>query len=353
MLKCNHFCRLAWVVLLIIVGCSKQDSNTSEVGPSSSDAAGTDDPGECRRDGELSSRLIRIAVIPKGTTHVYWKSILAGARKAEKELEGLTIIWKGPVKEDDRADQISVVENFITSGVDGMVIAPLDDVALTAPLRAAVSAGIGVVIMDSALKARPCVDFASFVATDNHAGGQRAARQLGQAMGGRGKALLMRYAVGSASNEQREEGFLAALRAEFPGVQIVSSDQYAGVTSEQAQNKADNLLQRFPDLDGVFCPNEPTTFGMLRALEEAGRAGKVKLVGFDTSPKLVTAMAEGKVHGLVLQDPVNMGYLAVKIMYSYLRGQKVQTRIDTGIHVATTENLNDPKIQALLSPALE
>jgi ribose transport system substrate-binding protein len=162
----------------------------------------------------------------------------------------------------------------------------------------------------------------------------------------------MRYAVGSASNERREEGFLEAI-SEYPDIEVLSSDQRAGVTSESAQNKADSLLQRFPELDGAFCPNEPTTFGMLRALEEAGRAGKVKLVGFDTSDKLIQAMRDDKVHGLILQDPFNMGYLAVKTCVAYRRGRQVDTRIDTGSIVATRENMDKPRIQALLSPPIE
>ena len=106
-------------------------------------------------------------------------------------------------------------------------------------------------------------------------------------------------------------------------------------------------------MDGVFCPNEPTTFGMLRALEEAGRAGTVKLVGFDTSDKLIQAMRDDKVHGLVLQDPFNMGKLAVETAVAYLRGQTVRTRIDTGCTVATAENMDKPDIQRLLSPPIQ
>ena len=115
-----------------------------------------------------------ISVIPKGTTHEFWKSVHAGAVKASREMDA-EIIWKGPLKEDDREAQISVVENFITRGVDGICLAPLDDTALRTPVTSAVRAGIPVVIFDSDLKSD---DYVSFVATDNHKGGYMAGQHL-------------------------------------------------------------------------------------------------------------------------------------------------------------------------------
>ena len=117
--------------------------------------------------------------------------------------------------------------------------------------------------------------------------------------------------------------------------------------------KAENLLNRFGQLDGVFCPNESTTFGMLLALRAADRADKIKFVGFDSSAKFIDALAGGELDGLVLQDPLNIGYTAVKTLVAYLRGETVQTRIDTGCVVATPANMNEPAIRTLLSPPID
>ncbi len=334
-------------------GAAEESGDGAAGGTGAAVESGDGAAAECRREPVGGGGQIRIAVIPKGTTHEFWKSIHAGALKSELELAGVQIIWKGPTKEDDRGQQISVVENFINAGVTGIVLAPLDDVALARPVQEAGRAGIGVVVMDSGLQADPCRDFASFVATDNYVGGQHGARRLGEILGGKGKVLLLRYQVGSASTVQREQGFLDVLQAEFPGVQVVSDDQYGGATTESAYAKAENLLNRFAELDGIFCPNESTTFGMLRALQGSGRAGKIKFVGFDSSDKLIQAMADGELHGLVLQDPLNMGYLAVKTLVAYLRGEPVATRIDTGSAVATPENMNEPRMRELLSPPID
>lgn len=307
--------------------------------------------------GEGAGSTLRVAVIPKGTTHEFWKMVEAGARKAERELrakgESVEVIWKGPLTEDDTKSQIDLVQSFISRGVDGIALAPLDKSALVPAVRDVRSAMIPIVIFDSGLDGKPGVDFISYVATDNYQGGVLAARRLGEVLDGKGKALLLRYQVGSESTMQREEGFLATIGKEFPDIEIASSDQYAGATEEQAFRKAQNVLTRFRDeLDGIFCPNESSTAGMLGALNRADLAGKVKFVGFDSSKKLIQALREGKIDGLVVQNPVGMGYEATRLLVRHLRGETVPEHIDTGVTVVTPENVDEPAMVALHSPDL-
>jgi len=291
----------------------------------------------------------RIPVTPKGTTHEFWKSIHAGAAKAAAELE-VEILWMGPAREDDRDDQIKVVENMISRRVDGIVIAPLDDRALVRPLADAAREGIPVVVIDSGLDWDGMV---SFVATDNRAGGVLGARALGERMGGRGEALMMRYMEGSASTIEREKGFLETMAAEFPGIEIVSSNQYAGATVESATQTAENLLINHPALDGIFCPNESSTFGMLLALRSDGRAGDVHFVGFDAGEKLIEGLEEGAIEGLVVQNPFRMGEDGVRTIVAHLARETVPERIDTGVVVVTSGNVGEAGIQDLLHPDLE
>jgi ribose transport system substrate-binding protein len=291
-----------------------------------------------------------IAVIPKGTTHEFWKSAHAGAEKAAQEL-GIKIIWKGPLREDDREDQVKVVETFINMRVKGIALAPLDDTALVPVVTDATRSRIPVVIFDSDLKSQETV---SFVATDNYVGGKLAGEHLAKLVGGKGKVMMLRYAEGSASTMQREKGFLDAI-AKHPEIQVASSNQYGGATTETAFKASENLLTAHKDaqgltVQGIFCPNESTAFGMLRALEDGGFAGKVKFVGFDSSPKLVDAMKKGHMDATVVQDPINMGYLAVKTLAAHLAGKPVDKRIDTGATLITRDNMGDGPMQALLNP---
>jgi ribose transport system substrate-binding protein len=298
------------------------------------------------------NKALQIAVIPKGTMHVFWKSIHAGAKAAEKELPNVKIIWQGPVVEDDRTAQISLVETFIQKRVDGIVLAPLDDKALVAPVAQAKAAKIPVVIIDSDL-ADPEA-YVSFVATDNYNGGQLGAKRLAEILGDKGKVILLRYQVGSASTENREKGFMDEI-ARHTAIQVISGDQYAGATVESAMTASQTLLTKFGEgqVDGIFCPNESSAYGMLRALVTSGRAGKVKYVGFDSSDRLLEGLAKGEINGLVVQNPFKMGYEGVKTMVAHLRGQKVEKRIDTGVTLVTPENLSDPVIDKLVHPPVQ
>ena len=327
--------RLILVALLAATACSGEKSAPATSTPASSSG-------------------MTIAVIPKGTTHTFWQSIRAGAERAGAET-GATIIWRGPLREDDRDAQVSEVEGFVSRGVSGIVLAPLDEAALTQPVAEAKQKNIPVLIFDSGLKGN---DYISFVATDNLKGGRMGGERIVQSLGGKGKVLMLRYAEGHDSTGKREQGFLEAMKAS-PGIDVVSANQYGGADVEGAYKKAESLFSTYkkPDgslgIDGIFAPNESVSFAVLRVLQDNGWAGKVKFVGFDASPNLVKGLREGGVDGLVVQDPVNMGYVSVKTMVAHLRGQPVEKRIDTGVHVATKANMDTPEMKKLLEPDLK
>jgi ABC-type sugar transport system substrate-binding protein len=164
--------------------------------------------------------------------------------------------------------------------------------------------------------------------------------------------ILLRYNPGSESTEQREKGFLETLTKEYPEITVLSSDQYAGTSPESALDKATDVLNKYQDrVTGIFAVCEPNATGVLGALDNAGTGGKVKSVVFDPNPALIKGLAEGKLHGIVLQDPVTMGYLGVKTMLAHLEGKKVEKRIVTGVYVATTENMAGASMKKLLEPA--
>ena len=234
----------------------------------------------------------------------------------------MNLIWKGPLKEDDREQQIQVVENFVGQHVNGIVLAPLDSHALVAPVEMAAAGKIPVIIIDSGLASTVQ---SSFVATDNREGGRIAARNLGKILGGKGNVILLRYAVGSNSTEEREEGFLEVMKRDFPAIKLLSTDQHAGATRDSAKRVSENLLSRYgTQVNGIFAANESSATGMLLALRDAGLAGgRVKFVAFDSGAALNAGLQAGDVQGFVVQNPLNMGYLGVKTIVAVLRGEKV------------------------------
>ena len=306
--------------------------------------------------GKNDSNAPTIVVIPKGTTHVFWQSIHAGAIKASKEL-GVKINWVGTEKEDDRQQQIALVDNQAMNRMSGMVLAPIDDKALKRPVERAVQNKIPVVIIDSELQDSENL-IVSFIATDNLKGGRIGGNELAKILNETGKVIMLRCMEGAASTEKRERGFLEAMK-QYPNIEVVSDEQYAGAVVSQALQVSENLLLRFKNangnltIDGIFCPNESSTYGMLQALRRQRLTGKVKFVGFDSSPALVEGLENNEIHGLVVQNPFNMGYLGVKTIFQYLNGETVQKKIDTGMAFVSPQNMNTPEMQGLINPNLD
>jgi ribose transport system substrate-binding protein len=328
----------ARLILPVLCGLPLLLSSCGKSSSTSSDASG----------GANKSGTLRFAVIPKGTSHQFWRSVHAGAVAGAKELGNIEISWKGPETEADTAGQISVVKNFITNRVDGIVLAPNHSQSLMDVVSEANAENVPVVIFDSGLGAGPKI--VSLVSTDNHHGGVLAAKCLADALDHKGKVILLRYKPGSESTEQREAGFLEAI-AQEKDMQVLSSDQYAGTTTEEALAKATQLLNKYRDeVNGIFAVCEPNCNGTLEALAQTGLAGKVQFVAFDASDTLIRGMNEKKVAGIVLQDPFEMGRQSVLVMAKHIRGEKVEPVINTGEYVATLENQNQPPIDRLLRP---
>ena len=302
----------------------------------------------CSSSGEKKESLT-IAVIPMGTTHEFWKSIHAGAVTASQEFDDIKIIWKGPLKEDDREEQIQIIETFVAADVSAIVLSPMDDRALMRPVMEAKNFGIPTILVNSGLQGDYHV---SYVATENYNGGVLGAEHIGKVMNGMGKLILIRVNEADVTTAKREDGFLATIKTQFPGIEILSDNQYAGVTTETAYRTCENLLNRFSDVDAIFTPNESSTFGCLRALQDRGLAGKVVFVGFDSTTKLVEAMQNREISGLVIQNPFKMGYMGVKTAILYLKGEPYEQRVDTGVILATPGNMNEPDIKKLLTPDL-
>jgi len=308
----------------------------------------------CPKQPDKNAKRYTIAVIPKGTTHEFWKTVHAGAQKAADDMD-VEIIWKGPLKEDDRESQIAVMENIMSRGVDGIVLAPLDDTALRMPVLNAKKMKIPVVIFDSGLSGG---DYISYVATDNYKGGQIAGEYMAKVLQGKGKVAVLRYLEGSDSTTQRENGFIDAI-SKFPDMEVVGSEQYAGPTMETALMAAENLFTRFKDengvlgFNGIFSPLEPATISIVQAAKDMGLLKDLAVVGFDSSDKIISATVNGDIKGFVVQNPFQIGYLGVKTMVDHLDGKEVSARIDTGATLITNDNLNTPQIQELLKPSID
>ncbi len=284
-------------------------------------------------------------MIPKGIQTSFWKSVREGADKASAELD-VKLIWKGPVRDNDRTSQKEVFQQFITAGVDGMLLSATDSKALAPDVKTAMAKGIPVLLFDSAVEGEPGKDFISYVATDNLAAGRLGGKHLMKLIGDGGKAILFRHMEGHDSTGKREAGALDEFKAAHAN--ILEQDRYSGETASEAQKTALNMIDVIREADGVFCPNQSSSEGLVLALRQMQLAGKIKVVAFDSSPLLKDALREGDIDAIVVQDPVRMGYESVRMMVEHLHKKPIEPLVTTDVFVVTRENIDDPKINSLL-----
>lgn len=287
----------------------------------------------------------RIAVIPKGTSHLFWVSVRAGAMAAGEKY-GVDVLWNGPAQETEYGRQIQIVDSMIAQRVDGIALAATERKALVQSIDRAASLGIPVTIFDSGVDT---TNFMTFLATDNYEAGKIGARELGRLLSGKGKAALLMNAPGSTSTMDRERGFDDVMKSEFPGIEVAAR-QYGLSDRSKAMTAAENILTAHPELNGIFASAEPSSVGVSLALKSRGLAGKVKFVAFDSSDTMIEDMKAGVIDGMVVQDPYHMGFEAVKTLVDKLNGTTPPKRIDLSARLIRRDDLNKEDVQQLLDP---
>jgi ribose transport system substrate-binding protein len=285
-----------------------------------------------------------IGVVPKATSHLFFVSIHRGVDRAAREF-GVKISWNGPNEETDFQRQIQIVDAMVTQRVDALAISATDERALAAPVERAIAAGIPVTVFDSGVNAK---GYVSFIATDNYGAGCTAARRLAALIGGRGDIGMVAHKPGGTSTVLREQGFEATLEKEFPDVKIAAR-QFGMSDPERSRTAAENILTAHPDLLGLFASSEPSSLGAIQAIRSRRLSGKVKLITFDSSEAHISALKEGTIDVMLVQDPFRIGYEAVRSLADQLAGRTPAPRMDLPVHEIVKEDLQKPEVQALLA----
>ncbi|MBK5290849.1 MAG: substrate-binding domain-containing protein [Acidobacteriia bacterium] len=283
--------------------------------------------------------------MPKATSHLFFVSIHAGVDQAAKDL-GVEVLWNGPNEETDHARQIQIVDSMVAQHLDAIAISATDERALAAPVQRAIKAGIPVTVFDSGVNVE---DYVTFVATDNYGAGVRAARKLSELIGGKGKIAMVAHKPGGTSTVLRENGFQDTLAKELQGVQMVAM-QYGMSDRAKSRAAAENMLTAHPDLDGMFASSEASSLGAIQAIGSRGLSGKVRLITFDFSDSHVQALKDGTIDAMLVQDPYQIGYEAVRSLAEKLAGRQPPKRMDLVARMILKADLDKPEIKKLLFP---
>jgi ribose transport system substrate-binding protein len=293
-----------------------------------------------------------IPIIVKDTTSFYWQTVLAGARKAGKDL-GVDVPELGVQSESDINGQISILENAVAEKPAAVVIAPAEFKALGKAVDEAAKKA-PIIGIDSSADSKA---FSSFLATDDVRAGRIAADGLAEAIAAKygkaeGDVALIASLAGVGSLDARAKGFKEELAAKYPGLKLLA-DKVADGQATTGLHIMTDLIAANPNLRGVFASNPIMAQGAGQAIAENKKADTIKLIGFDSDEKLVAFLKDGTIAGLVVQDPYGMGYDGIKTALAVSKGEKVETFVDTGANLITKANMNGEKQQALLNPKVK
>jgi ribose transport system substrate-binding protein len=290
---------------------------------------------------------LTLAVVPKAVGFDFWTSVRNGAECAASKMTDVTIRWDGVTAETDVTGQVNLLQNILTRQVDGLVYAATDAKVLAQLTQDALSRNVPVINIDSGTNPQPTN--VPVFATDNIAAARKAADLLADALGpGDHRVAFIPFQPGTVTNDQRTIGFKEGL-AKHPNLKLVA-EQSSNSDPTTALSVTENILTANPDLDGIFVANEPGVVGATNALNQTGKAGKIKLIGWDAAPDEVKGVISGTITALVVQNPFRMGFDAVTAMVKTVRTGRIAPNEDTGVAFVTQQNINDPQIQAVLQP---
>lgn len=293
---------------------------------------------------------LTLAVVPKAVGFDFWTSVRHGAECAASKMTDVTIRWDGVTAETDVTGQVNLLQNILTRQVDGLVYAATDAKVLAQLTQDALSRNVPVINIDSGTNPQPTN--VPVFATDNIAAARKAADLLADALGpGDHRVAFIPFQPGTVTNDQRTIGFKEGL-AKHPNLKLVA-EQSSNSDPTTALSVTENILTANPDLDGIFVANEPGVVGATNALNQTGKAGKIKLIGWDAAPDEVKGVISGTITALVVQNPFRMGFDAVTAMVKTVRTGRIAPSEDTGVAFVTQRNINDPQIQAILQPRCE
>jgi ribose transport system substrate-binding protein len=283
-----------------------------------------------------------------GTVDPFYTTMQRGAAQAAADL-GVELITQVPQTWNVTA-QTPMLDAMVARGdLNFLFLAPVDSQAMIAPLQKASDAGLPILTVDTFVgdgdyASGPVKFPLSFIASDNYLGGQIACRALADALNKTGKIYIQNVKPGISSTDAREKGCKDVLAAEYPKVTMVGVD-YNNDDATQAQAQVQAMLQKNPDLGGIFGTNVFSAQGAGTVVKNQGLSGKVKVVAFDATKDAINMLKDGTVDMVIAQKPSDMGYLAVEMAVAYLNGvTSIPKHIPTGYAVITKANMTDPKV---------
>ncbi|MGO1971473.1 MAG: substrate-binding domain-containing protein [Propionibacteriaceae bacterium] len=311
----------AGAIVLSLAACGSGDSETGAAGGAAED--------------------LTIGFVPGIASDPFFKAMQVGAEDAAEEL-GVELLWQGAPDEYSPQSQIPFVETMLTQQVDGLALVPTDPDALQPSVTKAEGLDIPVVTVDTTVTDQAYLT--SHITGDNVDGGRQAAKTLAEQIGEEGQVFLMSGSPTATTNQLREQGFTEELE-NYPEIELVGKE-YANSQPATATSAVNNILLKYPDLKGIFAVDGTSGTGTVAALRNAGKAGEVKLIGYDAYENQVADLEEGVFSALVAQKPGEEAALALEYLVATITGEgtdQIEKDVVLENVVITKENLGETK----------
>lgn len=348
---------IALLLLMTLAGCGSSPSadapSKDAVSEAISEAVSKADTGEQNTtDGEEKT----IYVIVKVLGNQYWSILQAGAEQAGKDL-GCKVVVVGTALESDIEGQLTLIQNAVSAQAAGIVVAPLDSVSLDAPITEAYKSGIPVVLVDTVINSD---NYSAALLTNNVEAGKTAAEEMLNRLKAQGHSedatLQVAVQIGSAGSQtitDRVKGFNEYWDANAPEKWVVLNDDVKVNEGDisKAVGFCQDFLTTYPDVKGMFGPNNGSTVGFVTGITESKRTD-VTMVGFDFSAEIETMIRSGEYDvASVVQRQYFMGYDGVKAALELANGETVKEKtVDTGVVLVSSDNVDSDEVQGIVKP---
>jgi ribose transport system substrate-binding protein len=332
------------LLLGVTAACSSSSSSTAAAGASApaSTSTGASTSASSTGGASTSGKAYNLSFIQGVAGDGFYVTMGCGMQAEAKKL-GDTVNIQGPTQFDATL-QNPIIESVTASHPDAIMIAPDDVSASRPPIAAAMSAGIKVVLVDTTLTDPSGA--VSQISSDNTAGGADAFAAVKQLVPGGGQVFVVNTKPGISTTDQRTAGFAAAAKAD-PKFSYVGV-QYDNDTASLAAQVTLAELQKDPGITAIFATNLFSAEGAATGIRQAGKSGKVKVIGFDAEPDEITALQQGTVQALIAQSPYTIGTDAVDQAVAALQGKTTTPKIGTKFTIITTANLKSAASQAAI-----
>lgn len=297
----------------------------------------------CGNTGTAGKGEIYIPVISKGFQHQFWQAVKQGAEKAAKDYN-VKITFEGPESESQVDKQIDMLTAALNKNPSAICLAALDSKACIPLLEQAKSKNIPVIGFDSGVDSEIPVATA---ATDNIKAAGYAADKMAELIGGEGEVAVIVHDQTSRTGIDRRDGFKKRIEEKYPKIKIVDI-QYGGGDHLKSTDLAKAIITAHPNIKGFFGANEGSAIGVLNAVKELGKEGKIVVIGYDAGKQQKDAVRSGVMAGAISQDPVGIGYKAVEAAVKAIKGEKIEKNIDTGFKWYDKTNVDSEEMKPLL-----